>query len=391
MEKKRIVTAVTAAAVLACLAGCGRTKVDLNDYLTLEPSGFDTAGKVSVSIDYDSLVNDNRKAFGLSDNAGEEEEIGVMMRVEEYVTGDLDKYTELSNGDTVTYTWNVNEARLEELFPIDVVCDNKTLEIDGLEEAEKLDPFDPSFFNTGKEDGVNVVFQYVSPKAEARVENNAPSSEPASKLRYYVEPDTGLEKGQEVEIKVVPDYDFDALGYVLTSESMTYKCDDIDTYLTSLDDIGDDKLQELLVQCEELVKERDASPGLAVKMGDGSWELAGEMGHFSNLKFTRAYMLTPKEPFEYMFDAEEVGDYMSNPDMMESGLVICFTCDLDKAKGVWGCCFAADTVVKSDGTYDFGSWGLKANNMVYENETAFKTGFIDWHLEKYDCREMEIK
>ena len=64
MKKNCIKTlALIPAAVL--LVGCGRVTIDPNDYLEVKYDGMDTRGTATYDIDFEKMVTDNLKAFGI--------------------------------------------------------------------------------------------------------------------------------------------------------------------------------------------------------------------------------------------------------------------------------------------------------------------------------------
>lgn len=131
MKIRKVILCAAVFSIALLVTGCGRTKVDLNDYLTLECEGYDTVGKADFTFDYEKLIDDNPKAFGLSKDYSDEDYLGVLLSIDSYIDGDLDKTDSLSNGDTVTFKWDVDEENLNELFPISAVYSDKKLEVSG--------------------------------------------------------------------------------------------------------------------------------------------------------------------------------------------------------------------------------------------------------------------
>ena len=65
-----ILAAALAMGTMTALTGCGSTEVDLNQYVSLECEGYDSAGTATYTIDWEGLVDDNRKAFDLEEYGG---------------------------------------------------------------------------------------------------------------------------------------------------------------------------------------------------------------------------------------------------------------------------------------------------------------------------------
>ena len=387
MKKTRIILAGAAAGFLLILSGCGKTTIKVSDYVNVKFDGLD--GKGTAMVTTDGLEGAVERAVYGKNKAGALEGIDMAFEVMDAVTFTLDNSTDLKNGDSVTVNIEVDEDTAQENNIKFTGTEPMQFTVSGLDEPVMIDPFDPAFFNNGKEDGVNINITGASPEAEVRVKNNLPDSEPASKIIYSVDEEK-IAKGQEITIKASAGYGLEEMGYMLSAEETKYKCDDVDVYLSSLDEISDEKMNWLIEESRKLAEGRDEqNNGLGLNLKSGDLEL--NAGRFSNLKFTKAYFLTPKEAFETYSDVEEIGDYWGgNARMNKSGLILCYTCDVKDHKNVYGCCFASDIVVKPNGDYEFDAVGLKANNLLYETEDYFKTKFIDPHLEKYNGTEKNL-
>lgn len=129
--------------------------VNLNSYLDVEFSGVDGSGTVDASFDLQAMIDENPDEFEISKKA--RESVARMMHESDadslsdadvylYLFGDLfdngpvsvvfDPSNDLSNGDAVSVYWNCPEETLEDLFPIDVVFENRTYKVKGLEQAD---------------------------------------------------------------------------------------------------------------------------------------------------------------------------------------------------------------------------------------------------------------
>ena len=114
-----IIIAVIAAAIIAALA-LHKPTINLNKYIesSVELSGYEGAGTVTASLDYDSIVYDyadkiklnKQSASMLDDDWGFTKDELLEMALDDYVDGSFDKSTDLSNGDKVTYKWNISKS-----------------------------------------------------------------------------------------------------------------------------------------------------------------------------------------------------------------------------------------------------------------------------------------
>ena len=151
--------AVLSAAVM--LTGCGRAKIDPNDYLELRFSGLDTAAAASCCIDYRKMVTDNLRAFGIK---SPDDVMGISRaedELRECLGGAPDRDLMLSNGDIVTFAWDRGELeRLEKEYRIRLCVSDKEVTVRGLDQAKRFDPFDfldVGFLGTEPEGEVNLV------------------------------------------------------------------------------------------------------------------------------------------------------------------------------------------------------------------------------------------
>lgn len=114
-------------------------EINLNDYLT-EPK-FDTnfkvsgAGSLSSSgFDVDEVVEELNSKYNLSTNWEE---------VNKHIGGSWDKETALSNGDIITWNWELFDIEtFEEKYNVKFKYESTTAEVSGYEESMLLDPLD---------------------------------------------------------------------------------------------------------------------------------------------------------------------------------------------------------------------------------------------------------
>ena len=95
--KKLIALSLILVMALCLLSGCGKSAVDLTDYVNVRFSGSDGKGRARCDLDYSALET---ALAGSSKDAG----LGSLLRLESslHVTVTPDK--NLSNGDKVTVT-----------------------------------------------------------------------------------------------------------------------------------------------------------------------------------------------------------------------------------------------------------------------------------------------
>lgn len=114
------------------LTACGRKTIVVNDYLSLELSGFDQLGIGKGRLDWEQMVKDNMDVFGLK-STDDPEMLSVLLRLDKALRGELDQKYNLSNGEQVTYHWDTSKLDvLEEKYNATFVLEDKTFTVSGL-------------------------------------------------------------------------------------------------------------------------------------------------------------------------------------------------------------------------------------------------------------------
>lgn len=133
MHAKKLTLLILALLALAVmLTACGRKTIVVNDYLSLELSGYDPIGIAQSHLDWEKLVEDNLDVFGLEDM--DDPELGpVLLRLDRALRGSFDQQYNLKNGDQITYHWDTSKiAALEEKYNAAFVLEDKTFTVSGL-------------------------------------------------------------------------------------------------------------------------------------------------------------------------------------------------------------------------------------------------------------------
>ena len=107
--KKEYLKMIAVLPLAAVLVSCGRVTIDPNDYLNVEFDGLDTVASADYEIDYEKMVMDNLKAFGIKDKDDEHDIERAVRKLKKYLSGELDEDEELSNGDKITFEWNEDD------------------------------------------------------------------------------------------------------------------------------------------------------------------------------------------------------------------------------------------------------------------------------------------
>jgi len=167
LSPKAIGIAVVAAVVVilvAVLALTHKTTVNLSNYITVTTEGYEGYGKASYEFDYEQFLEDysgklkftssGKKEYkdsfdeldslGLSALgdaiSGEISPESVIALAAEY-SGSLDKTDGLSNGDVVTFTWDIDKEEIEKAIKCKIKCDDVETTVENLDEISTIDLF----------------------------------------------------------------------------------------------------------------------------------------------------------------------------------------------------------------------------------------------------------
>ena len=241
-------------AIIAILASMMKPSIDLNKYTTVSIDGYNTVGQAGVTFDYAKFEKDYGKNL---------EKIVRKKHIEcfkdsvteqflaDCVDGALDKETELSNGDVVTYKWNCNDEVARSVYGYKLKYEDIEVKAEKLEEAKTFDPFE----------GIQVTFDGVAPNGYAYVEGN-PSASAAQQFGYELDKSEGLSNGDTVTVTACmydeddpTDYCLRAYGMVPESLTKTYTVNGINSYIKEISEISDESLKEMQSQAEEVYQD----------------------------------------------------------------------------------------------------------------------------------------
>ncbi len=288
--RKKLLMLIGAAVMVIFVGGCGRREViDLNKYVKVEYEGFDTKGTAVASFDTKALKRDVMDNLELT-KAGvksrgflieEAKENGYSSNTPELLVscldGSLDKVDNLSNGDTITYEWDIDEERIENLFMCDVVFSDIEFEVEDLEEVKKVDLFE----------NIELTFSGTSPKVKADTTGKCDYRG----IKFDIVPDNlyGLKNGDKVKLVVSGDAD-EIESYLLDEyqvrpESLEkeYTVEGLSSYIMSASELSEETLKKM----KEVAEDEIASYV-------GPWE-SGDNRRLLGHEFIGTYVRTLKE------------------------------------------------------------------------------------------------
>lgn len=258
MKKMRICfLAVVLVVAAAALSACGKTKVDLKEYVSIETNGFDGHGTVEVVVDHtrlgmalklDEKLGELKDAEDFSDLMQKLGDGGVFYRLQ----CSADKSGNLKNGDEIKITAKNYEA-VEEKYDASFSNTEFAYTVSGLDPVQEIDPFE----------GVTVSYEggLAGYDGYSGYRVNVQSPEEYENLIFYKfsTPD-GIKAGGTVT--VICEYDEQRLaeqGYVVKEgapESKDFTVEGIDGYITSFDTIDAGTLEEMKKRSISLIKSK---------------------------------------------------------------------------------------------------------------------------------------
>ena len=287
----------------------GKPTINLDDYVTGEFEGYNTVGHARVTVDEDRFYEENLENLEISDDTWEKMEdmayessesdselaaflIGRTMQAIQFLSDrevagiffdevwqarSLTPSSDLSNGDTVVFAWELSDGDkelLEELFGVKIKFgEPKEYTVEGLDEPEEIDPFE----------GVEVTFSGIAPNGEATLDaSNGPES---CQSLYELDPQEGLSNGDTVTLYLdrddVNEYLTENYGVVVSETSKTYTVEGLASYAASLDEIPEETAESMRKQSEDVIRA----------------EIAGNSDMtLDELSYLGDIMLTPKVP-----------------------------------------------------------------------------------------------
>lgn len=261
---------------VAAFTGCGTKEVDLNNYIRVEYNGYDTVGTAVWTFDCENLIKENSEAFGIKGEPTKSELAEIMEDVNDIVDGKLDKDSNLSNGDSISYVWDVNaDEDFSDKYKVEFVCEDKNFTVESLDEIEEFDPFE----------NLNVSFKGISPNGSASVEG---SIDAVPSLYFKADKTSGLKNGDVIKV-TLDSYEDDIESYCIQYGKVPsvlekeITVEGLSAYVSAIDEIPEDMQEKMKGQA------MDSFTANAAKWADGN--------SLESAEFLGYYFLTPKEGF----------------------------------------------------------------------------------------------
>ena len=240
-----VIAVVVVAIVALVVVKNQKKKVNINDYISVEYNGYETAGTAYVDFDETGFSEAVIKAQGkklknvkslddldwsdLTDLMGSSN-----WDLIDSITFDVKPDSDLSNGDVVTVTASWNED-YEKKAGVKILSKEQEFTVEGLEEVKEVDPFED----------IEVTFSGTPPYVYPNWTNNS-EDDYLRYLWFNFEDYDSLDVGDTVTL-TVDESEENALanGYKFTQTSKEYTVSGVDSYVTSAADISADNLDSM--------------------------------------------------------------------------------------------------------------------------------------------------
>lgn len=237
--------AVALIAIVCVVNNAGRT-INLNQYLTVESTGYDGYGTVSASIDWNAIEEKYGDRISFTGQAKSEYGGLITMMtpvdaIQESVSVRLDTTSGLSNGDEISYTWEVDEE-LSEYVKCKIKYKDDTYSVSGLSKVETFDAFAE----------LEVTFSGVAPYGSASINYNG------SELSYYdfvCNNSNGLSNGDTIMVSIDESklkYYAEKSGKVPETTQKEYMVEGLNRWLSNVSEINEDALLSIQQQASDV-------------------------------------------------------------------------------------------------------------------------------------------
>lgn len=237
-------------------------KVDLNELFEYEIVGANGYGTIHSGISDGSLEDAVVEALGITD--GDKEDM-TRIRTDYYlfseefgdpISYEWDKTENLSNGDSVHLTWDVNDDILKDEFGIVFTHSDIDVTVEGLSDVETIDAFE----------GITVSFEGMSGEGTASLDS---SGSRASELEFQLDNEYNLSNGDVVTVSIYSPDGGDLSeycsqrGYIPSETSKEFTVEGLGEYLSSAEQLSDDDIMKLKNEAESVLRAQQAE-----EMGD---------------------------------------------------------------------------------------------------------------------------
>ncbi|MBR6402248.1 MAG: YARHG domain-containing protein [Eubacterium sp.] len=378
MKKKTMLVAIVSALIIFISLGIlifvqvfWVPTINLDQYVSIKSEGYNSVGSAKIVFDEKQFFADNDskiryKAGGPADADSYFNAAECLSR--EFLTGQLDKSTNLSNGDSIKYNWCVDENAVSQYFKVKLEMSEIPFKVEGLGEAETFDLFKD----------IEVEFEGSESEGTVKIYNNS-DIDPVKDWTFEADKSEGLSNGDKVTISI-KDADekieecLSVYGKVPDAEAMEIEVSGLSSSANGMEQISKKTLDKLKREVEgDLKKEAESDWYKEINLED--------------MTYAGAFLLKAK-------DAEGSAD----DNILKLVYVVDTSLNLEeddsKKTGTYGFYYVAvfdDLEEKDDGTFDVNINSMKIPN----NSAVFSVDSVDYYFDGYadykDLYENEVK
>ncbi len=261
-KKKKPLIIVLVIILILAIAGIGgflyyrsTRVVNLNDYISVEFTGYDTVGTLTFTIDDEAWKEIYDKSNMSTKSSKTEKADYAKRKLNDEISYSFDNETNLSNGDEVNLTWDIDTESIKKEFGVKILFEDVTYTVEGLEDVEVFSPFDD----------ITVAYHGLNGDAEIAITINS-DADIYSKCAFTASKTSSISVGDEITITFDYDgYNYDAddfttycaenFGMIPSETEKTYTVDSVGRYAQYTNDFSDDSLAELQEAAEEFIDE----------------------------------------------------------------------------------------------------------------------------------------
>lgn len=278
--KKKVNVFLMAAVMVLLLAGCGKQKVDLSEYVNVTYTGLNSKGTATVDIDFDAMEN-----FLIDEKADDKDNLQRLLELGSSISCELDKAEDLSNGDKVVVSIKWDDE-IAEKYNLAFSGKTKEFEVSGLEEGKVIDLFHD----------ISLEYSGISPNANVTVCNTSKDSY-VSGINFTVEKSYEIANGDEIRVTAdVNTADAEEKGYIIEEKEKVFTAEGIDEYATEYAQIDEATLEKIKAQVSDLIDaELSTDHGYRNRMYTNGYGYNVGTPEILDIKLSKAYFLSLKE------------------------------------------------------------------------------------------------
>lgn len=298
--KKQIILAAATIGMAACIMGCGKSEVNLMDFVEIEYEGVDGKGTAVVSINKDDLEDAIKDT-----KAGEELSKKRREKLVSSIEYEVDKTSGLSNGDKIEVSLEWDEDKAEK-YGLTFTGEEQEFTVKDLKKLKKADAFKD----------ITLEYSGVSPNLTVKIVNNSELA--FLKDAYYsVDSNRGIAVGDKITVKVqYSESVAENAGYTVEAEEKEFTVEKADAYITSYDKIGDTALEKMKTQATDIINAKFADVyeyrSMMYKYMNNYYPYDFDLStvNKTELKLSKAYFFKSKDMSETYYSQPANGLYL---------------------------------------------------------------------------------